>query len=57
MAAACTQARTVAARLRGYATRTMALEAQDIDEDRQSEWLPLEAGEHNPTIDTLARLA
>lgn len=32
-----TQARTVAARLLGYATRTMALEAQDIDEDRQSE--------------------
>jgi predicted DNA-binding mobile mystery protein A len=32
-----TQARTVAARLLGYATRTMALEAQDIDADRQSE--------------------
>ena len=32
-----TQARTVAARLLGYAARTMALEAQDIDEDRQSE--------------------
>ena len=32
-----TQARTVAARLLGYAARTMALEAQGIDEDRQSE--------------------
>jgi predicted DNA-binding mobile mystery protein A len=32
-----TQARTVAARLLGYTARTMALEAQDIDEDRQSE--------------------
>jgi predicted DNA-binding mobile mystery protein A len=32
-----TQARTVAARLLGYAARTMALEAQDIDEDRQTE--------------------
>jgi len=32
-----TQARTVAARLLGYAARTMALEAQDIDDDRQSE--------------------
>jgi len=32
-----TQARTVAAQLLGYAVRTMALEAQDIDEDRQSE--------------------
>jgi predicted DNA-binding mobile mystery protein A len=31
------QARTVAARLLGYAARTMALEAQDIDDDRQSE--------------------
>jgi predicted DNA-binding mobile mystery protein A len=31
------QARTVAARLLGYAARTMALEAQDIDEDRQAE--------------------
>lgn len=32
-----TQARTVAAQLLGYAVRTMALEAQDIDDDRQSE--------------------
>jgi predicted DNA-binding mobile mystery protein A len=32
-----TQARTVAARVLGYAARTMALEAQDIEEDRQSE--------------------
>ena len=32
-----TQARAVAARLLGYAARTMALEAQEIDEDRQSE--------------------
>ncbi len=32
-----TQARTAAAQLLGYAVRTMALEAQDIDEDRQSE--------------------
>jgi predicted DNA-binding mobile mystery protein A len=32
-----TQARAVAARLLGYASRTMALEAQDIDDDRQSE--------------------
>ena len=32
-----TQARATAARLLGYAARTMALEAQDIDEDRQSE--------------------
>ena len=32
-----TQARTVAARLLGYAARTMALEAQDIDDDRQDE--------------------
>jgi predicted DNA-binding mobile mystery protein A len=32
-----TQARAVAAQLLGYAARTMALEAQDIDEDRQSE--------------------
>jgi predicted DNA-binding mobile mystery protein A len=32
-----TQARTVAARLLGYAARTMALEAQDIDDARQSE--------------------
>jgi predicted DNA-binding mobile mystery protein A len=32
-----TQARTVSARLLGYAARTMALEAQDVDEDRQSE--------------------
>jgi len=32
-----TQARVVAARLLGYAARTMALEAQDIDEDRQGE--------------------
>jgi predicted DNA-binding mobile mystery protein A len=32
-----TQARTVAARLLGYAARTMALEAQDIDDDRRSE--------------------
>lgn len=32
-----TQARTVAAQLLGYAARTMALEAQDIDENRQSE--------------------
>jgi predicted DNA-binding mobile mystery protein A len=32
-----TQAQTVATRLLGYAARTMALEAQDIDDDRQSE--------------------
>lgn len=32
-----TQARAAAAQLLGYAARTMALEAQDIDEDRQSE--------------------
>jgi predicted DNA-binding mobile mystery protein A len=32
-----TQALTVATRLLGYAARTMALEAQNIDEDRQSE--------------------
>jgi predicted DNA-binding mobile mystery protein A len=32
-----TRARTVAAQLLGYAARTMALEAQDIDEARQSE--------------------
>ncbi len=31
------QARTVATELLGYASRTMALEAQDIDEDRRSE--------------------
>lgn len=34
-----TQARTAAAGLLGYAARTMALEAQDIDEDRQGEAL------------------
>jgi predicted DNA-binding mobile mystery protein A len=32
-----TQARRVAAQLLGYAARTMALEAQGIDDDRQSE--------------------
>jgi predicted DNA-binding mobile mystery protein A len=32
-----TRARAVAAQLLGYAARTMALEAQDIDQDRQSE--------------------
>jgi len=32
-----TRARMVAAELLGYAARTMALEAQDIDEDRQAE--------------------
>jgi predicted DNA-binding mobile mystery protein A len=32
-----TQARAVAAKLLGYAARTMALEAQDIDDERQSE--------------------
>lgn len=32
-----TQARMVATRLLGYAARTMALEAQDIDDDRQGE--------------------
>ena len=32
-----TQARALAARLLGYAARTMALEAQDIDDDRQRE--------------------
>ena len=32
-----TQARTVAAQALGYASRTMALEAQDIDEGRQRE--------------------
>ncbi|MGH2834420.1 MAG: mobile mystery protein A [Solirubrobacteraceae bacterium] len=32
-----TQARTQAAQVLGYAARTMALEAQDIDEDRQRE--------------------
>jgi predicted DNA-binding mobile mystery protein A len=32
-----TQARTLAARLLGHAARTMALEAQDIDKDRQRE--------------------
>jgi predicted DNA-binding mobile mystery protein A len=32
-----TQAQTVAAQLLGYAARTMALEAQDIDEDQQRE--------------------
>lgn len=32
-----TRARTTAARLLGYAARTMALEAQDIDEARQNE--------------------
>lgn len=32
-----TQARTVAAQILGYAARTMALEAQDIDDDRRSE--------------------
>jgi predicted DNA-binding mobile mystery protein A len=32
-----TQARTVAAEILGYAARTMALEAQDIEGDRQSE--------------------
>ncbi|MGH9016955.1 MAG: mobile mystery protein A [Acidimicrobiales bacterium] len=31
------QARTVALELLGYATRTMALEAQDIEDDRQIE--------------------
>ncbi len=31
------QARTVATQTLGYAARTMALEAQDIDDDRQSE--------------------
>ncbi len=31
------QARTTAARVLGYAARTMALEAQDIDSDRQRE--------------------
>jgi predicted DNA-binding mobile mystery protein A len=31
------QARTVASQLLGYAARTMALEDQDIDADRQSE--------------------
>jgi predicted DNA-binding mobile mystery protein A len=35
--AVMTQARRVAAQFLGYAARTMALEAQDIDEDRQSE--------------------
>jgi predicted DNA-binding mobile mystery protein A len=32
-----TQARTVATEFLSYAARTMALEAQDIDDDRQSE--------------------
>jgi predicted DNA-binding mobile mystery protein A len=32
-----TQARAVAAQLLGYAARTMALEAQEIDDDRQRE--------------------
>jgi predicted DNA-binding mobile mystery protein A len=32
-----TQARAVAAQLLGYAARTMALEAQDIDDERQRE--------------------
>jgi predicted DNA-binding mobile mystery protein A len=32
-----TQARAVAAQLLGYAARTMALEAQDIEDERQSE--------------------
>jgi predicted DNA-binding mobile mystery protein A len=32
-----TRARTAAAQLLGYAARTMALEAQDIDDDRQRE--------------------
>lgn len=32
-----TQARTVAAQLLGYAARTMSLEAQDIDKNRQDE--------------------
>ncbi len=32
-----TQARTAAAQLLGYAARSMALEAQDIDADQQSE--------------------
>lgn len=32
-----TQAQAAAVRILGYAARTMALEAQDIDEDRQSE--------------------
>ncbi len=31
------QARAVAAQLLGYATRTMALEGQDIEDERQSE--------------------
>jgi len=38
-----TQAQTVAARLLGYAARTMALEAQDIDDDRQREAIEREA--------------
>jgi predicted DNA-binding mobile mystery protein A len=32
-----TQARAVATQLLGYASRTMALEAQDIEDERQSE--------------------
>ncbi len=32
-----TQARAVAAQLLGYASRTMSLEAQEIDQDRQDE--------------------
>jgi predicted DNA-binding mobile mystery protein A len=37
--AVTTQARTVAAEVLGYAARTMALEAQGIEDDRQSEAL------------------
>jgi predicted DNA-binding mobile mystery protein A len=38
-----TQARVVAAQLLGYAARTMALEAQDIEDERQSEAVELYA--------------
>lgn len=38
-----TQARAVAAQLLGYASRTMALEAQDIDDDRRTDAIELYA--------------